>query len=82
MPMAGVKIDLEDPGIEEGKDLSLTRWSRRGGSYLSSHDPRILMGLGNLKGPVNIKVTWPDRTESEVKGLQLGQYHVIQKAGH
>ncbi|MEM7479712.1 MAG: CRTAC1 family protein [Acidobacteriota bacterium] len=33
--------------------------SRPGGSYASSGDPRVLLGLGARKGPYEVRVYWP-----------------------
>jgi hypothetical protein len=41
------------------------RRARTDGSYASSNDPRALVGLGTLSGPVQVRVQWPDgRTEA------------------
>jgi len=42
------------------------RWrrARTDGSYASASDPRVLVGLGDQGGPVDVRVVWPDgRTE-------------------
>ncbi|MEC9341143.1 MAG: CRTAC1 family protein [Pseudomonadota bacterium] len=38
-----------------------TQWrlANRDGSYLSSNDPRVLVGLGKAAGPVTVEVYWP-----------------------
>ncbi len=40
-------------------DLERTRVKVGGGSYLSSHDPRIVLGLGNRETIDWLKVKWP-----------------------
>ena len=40
------------------------RRARADGSYASANDPRVLVGLGDDAGPVNVRVRWPSgRTE-------------------
>jgi hypothetical protein len=43
---------------EEGSTLS--RRARADGSYASSNDPRVLVGLGKSAAPVQVRVTWPN----------------------
>jgi hypothetical protein len=43
---------------EDGSTLS--RRARADGSYASSNDPRVLVGLGNSAAPVQVRVTWPN----------------------
>jgi hypothetical protein len=57
-------VGLVRPGAREGESVRVTAgsrsWTRRfrvGGSYLSSNDPRILVGLGALPGDV-VDVYW------------------------
>ncbi|HET7442813.1 MAG TPA: CRTAC1 family protein [Terriglobales bacterium] len=40
-------------------DLKRTRMKVGGGSYLSSHDPRIVLGIGKRPGIDWLEVTWP-----------------------
>jgi enediyne biosynthesis protein E4 len=52
---------------EDGSTLS--RRARADGSYASSNDPRVLVGLGKSAAPVQVRVTWPNghaETWSEV----------------
>src|SRR5262249_45934314 len=35
------------------------RWISGGGSYLSSHDPRLVLGLGQRTRVDRLEVTWP-----------------------
>lgn len=41
-----------------------------GGSYLCSNDPRLLIGLGEVSGPVEVEVHWPG-SERRVESLTL-----------
>jgi hypothetical protein len=47
---------------------AITGWEgRRGGSYLSSHDPRMVLGIGKRTKIDWLEVEWPDwpRPESQ-----------------
>lgn len=45
-----------------------------GGSYLSSSDPRVLIGLGNTTGPVQAVIVWPGGRRETVKEAPLGRW--------
>lgn len=45
-----------------------------GSSYLSSCDPRLLVGLGSHKGTVSVTVTWPDGTTHTIPDLAADRY--------
>jgi hypothetical protein len=45
-----------------------------GGSYLAASDTRILAGLGDETGPVQIEIHWPSGRVERVDGLQPGRY--------
>ena len=53
----------------------LWRRSRRDGSYASASDPRILVGLGDARGQVDLEVTWPDGSRQTWQGLRTDRYH-------
>lgn len=57
-------------------------WSRRvepAYSYLSSSDPRVHFGLGDIEA-ADLEVIWPDRQKTQVTGLQLDSYLVVKQA--
>ena len=60
-------------------DRKLVRWVTGGSSYLSSHDRRLLFGLGSA--PATSKVTaeiqWPNGRRQLADGLDVNRYHVI-----
>jgi hypothetical protein len=65
----------------------LTRWITGGSSYLSSHDKRLLFGLGKRGGAsmVNAEIHWPSGQIQTASNLAVGQYHRIlepQNAAH
>jgi hypothetical protein len=45
--------------------------TKRGQSFLGSHDPRLLVGLGAHEGPVRLEITWPDgeKAVKEIEGV-------------
>lgn len=50
-----------------------------GGSYLSSSDPRIIVGLGENSGPVDVVVQWPGRATQTFDNLSSGEYWQLQE---
>jgi len=56
------------------------RWISSGGSYLSSHDKRLIFGLGTHQGgEVTAQIRWPDGRTQTVEGLAPGRYHHIKE---
>ncbi len=49
----GARVRIEADGLRQ------TRQRQSGGSYLSSHDPRLHFGLGRV-AEVRVEVVWPD----------------------
>ena len=50
-----------------------------GGSYLSSSDPRIIVGLDENSGPVDVEVHWPGRASETFKNLSPSEYWQLQE---
>ena len=50
-----------------------------GGSYLSSSDPRIVVGLGEYEGPVDVSVVWPGRDTETLHNMSSGRYWQIRE---
>jgi enediyne biosynthesis protein E4 len=69
----GSKVTVEVGGIK------LVRWVTGGSSYLSSHDTRLLVGLGRLPESANIhvEIRWPSGTLQRLSGLTSGRYHKV-----
>jgi hypothetical protein len=69
----GAKLTLSIP------DRKLVRWVTGGSSYLSSHDKRVIFGLGTLAAnqTVNIEILWPSGTRQNVAALKINRYHEI-----
>jgi hypothetical protein len=57
----------------------LVRWITGGGSIFSSHDHRVIFGLGSKPGPrtVSVEIRWPHGETQTVTGLAPNQYHRI-----
>ncbi len=56
------------------------KWSRvlqPGSSYLSSHDPRLHFGLGEVSTIDHIDVIWPDGLEERFQGGPVDQFRTI-----
>lgn len=66
--IVGAKVVVEVGGRR------LTRFAKGGGSYLSSGDRRILVGLGNEKRVGRISVFWPWGGEQHWDGLTTDRY--------
>jgi len=59
-------------------DRKLVRWITGGSSYLSSHDKRLIFGLGeHAPREVNAEIHWPSGQVQTVPGLGIGRYHKI-----
>ena len=69
---ASVRIDV--PG-----QPPIVRRVRSGGSYLSSSDDRLYVGLGTVAGPITATVTWPDGVQQRVSGLVVDREHEISR---
>ena len=69
----GAKITLES------SKRKLVRWVTSGSSYLSSHDKRILFGLGAdfRESSVAVEIRWPSGGLQTVNKLTVGRYHSI-----
>jgi len=81
-----VRNDLhrEDLGarIETSVDnRKIDRYVKRDGSYASSHDSRVLIGLGKLndKNKVKIKIFWSDGTSQTLTYVKINTYQTITR---
>ena len=50
------------------------RFRRSGGSYLSSHDPREVLGLGPAASAEWVEVRWPSGTVDRIEDVAAGRY--------
>jgi hypothetical protein len=69
----GAKITVE------ADRRKLVRWVTGGSSYLSSHDKRILVGLGPASALSNfrVEIRWPNGKVQSLTDLKPNQYHHI-----
>ncbi len=49
------------------------------GSYLASHDPRIIVGLGMATGVRKVEVTWPSGIIQTIESPPLDRYLVVNE---
>ena len=57
----------------------LLRHARADGSYASANDPRVLVGLGALTSPVDVRVHWPDGASETFADVPLTRYTTLSK---
>ena len=67
----GAKITVSSSG------RTFTRWITGGGSYLASHDKRLIVGLGRNRNPVNVDIRWPSGVLQHLANLKVNQYKHI-----
>jgi hypothetical protein len=83
----GIRALRVDGGDDLGAWVEVTRTDgvrlgrrvRVAGSYLSSNDPRVLFGLAEVGGPVNVSVRWSDGMIEHWEGLEVGRYTTLRK---
>ena len=65
----------------EGSDRRLLRSVRTAGSYASSHDPRLLFGLGAgfVGAEISAEVTWPGGSRELWTGLPTATYTELRR---
>jgi enediyne biosynthesis protein E4 len=58
------------------------RWITGGSSYLSSHDKRVLVGLGHLPAgtAVSAEIRWPSGVVEKLSNLEIRRYHRIKES--
>ncbi|MFK8012074.1 MAG: CRTAC1 family protein [Marinicellaceae bacterium] len=59
-------------GLKQSKEVI------SGGSFMSQSDLRLVFGLANNKGPINIIVNWPDGKISKLVLKQLNSWNTIR----
>lgn len=60
-------------------DLTRSRMKVGGGSFLSSHDPRVLLGLGKREKLDWLEVQWPGGNVERLTGLPMNRYVTIME---
>ncbi len=69
----GAVISWQAGGVER------SRFRASGGSYLSSHDPREILGLGPASAAEWIEIRWPSGTVDRIEGVPAGSYLSIRE---
>jgi len=70
----GARVSVTDAaGIKQTFDVTSA------GSYLSSHDPRVIVGLGAATGVGSIEVRWPGGKTQTFAKPDVNRYHVIRE---
>jgi hypothetical protein len=70
--MVGARV-----GIVRADGSVLWRRSRADGSYASSNDPRVLVGLGRSADAVRVRVAWPDGRAEEWREVPADRYTTL-----
>ena len=65
-------------GVFPANGRPLWRRVRTDGSYVSAHDPRVLVGLGAASEAVRVEVRWPDGRTEEWSQLPLREYRTLE----
>lgn len=73
----GYQGGVKTPADETASGV-LWRRVRVDGSYGSSNDPRILVGLGGGR-VTGVQVRWPDGTEERFTGIETGRYQTLRQ---
>ena len=58
---------------------TLWRRARTDGSYASSNDPRILVGLGRSAKVIRVRAHWPSGLVEEWTGIEAGRYVALDE---
>lgn len=74
-PLAGIRMAWTAGGVKR------TRLKIAGGSYLSAHDPREVLGFGSAKRIDTLEIRWPDGTLKRFTNVASGRYYTVTRAG-
>jgi hypothetical protein len=55
------------------------RQRNAGGSYLSSHDPREILGLGQQSSAKSVEIHWPSGQIDRIDTLEAGRYFTVRE---
>ena len=71
----GAMITWEAGGVKR------TRLKTSGGSYLSSHDPREILGMGKAAKIDSIQIKWPSGQVDKLTNLPINKYVKVVEGG-
>jgi hypothetical protein len=81
--LVGIKSNRDAIGAKltlKAGSRKLVRWITGGSSYLSSHDKRVIFGLGkDAPESVELQIRWPNGQIQNLADLKPGSYHAIQE---
>jgi hypothetical protein len=72
--MVGARVTVATAG-----GRTLWRRARADGSYASSNDPRVLVGLGDSSSGVSVTVRWPSGDTEEWSGLAVDRWTTLRE---
>jgi hypothetical protein len=80
--LRGTKSNRDAIGAKITVDVGkrkLVRWVTGGASYLSSHDKRVIVGLGDVpdSAEIGVAVRWPSGTIQRLSHLKRNQYQRV-----
>jgi len=83
--LVGTKSNRDAIGAKltlQAGNRKLVRWITGGSSYLSSHDRRVLFGLGKAAPePLELQIRWPSGQTQVVPNAKPGTYHLVREPG-
>lgn len=80
LPLVGTRCSRDGIGTRiswSAGGVTRSRLKTSGGSYLSSHDPREILGLGTARKPDWVKIEWPNGTTVRHTTLLANRYNTI-----
>ncbi len=80
--LQGTKSNRDAIGSKITVDVGKRKWVRwitGGASYLSSHDKRLIVGLGDVPDSteITVEIRWPSGTIERLSHLKRNRYHKI-----
>jgi enediyne biosynthesis protein E4 len=84
LKLVGKKANIDAIGARvtyQADDLKRSRMKVGGGSYLSSHDPRLVLGIGKRTRIDWLEITWPPPSglKQRFTDLPIGRYITIHE---
>lgn len=61
---------------------TFVRHAHTDGSYMSSSDGRVIMGLGQVSGSIDVSIRWPSGITQQLKQQPLGSYITVTEGAN
>lgn len=61
-------------------DLKVVRQIVGGSSYLSAHDPRLIIGIGERRKVDSIEIRWPSGAVDKIKDVNINRYSSFKES--